>query len=126
MWRFKSSLAHQFREKIQIFARMGDFLVQISQFLPQAKATFRPLSESGFWAFGVWGLGEGFVMLYNERAKQFNRKSLYFWLEKPSWNYLVFPNCFAPRRLFELKGGQKWKNIFCMLVNLPIRKISKY
>jgi hypothetical protein len=31
-------------------------------------------------------------------------KAFIFWLKKPSWNYLVFPNCFAPRRLFELRG----------------------
>jgi hypothetical protein len=29
-------------------------------------------------------------------------KAFIFWLKEPSWNYLVFPNCFAPRRLFEL------------------------
>jgi hypothetical protein len=40
---------HHFRVKIQIFALSGDFLLDIFQFLPQAKTTFRPLSESGFW-----------------------------------------------------------------------------
>jgi hypothetical protein len=62
-----------FREKIQIFARMGDFLVQISQLPPKAKTAFRPLSESSFWGcpsriFIAEG-DEGFVLLTQNRAE---------------------------------------------------------
>ena len=65
---------HQNRDFSRKFALTGDFFFCISEFLPQAKTTFRPLSESGYWAFAVWGLGEGFVVLYNERATQLNEK----------------------------------------------------
>ena len=81
------------------------------------KPLFCPLSESGFWAFAVWSLGEGFVAQKQELSDILKGQYKIIWTDflfeysNSRFTHFRFVlSCIAVKRLFEyLSEGKNGK-----------------